>query len=267
MINVYISHAPADRKYVFKLLEWLRPLEQKYYLRIWFDHPEPAPVVPFPWNILFFWYNPPRSGRPYHKDLPQKVSEGHIYLFLTSQKAINTKWIEQDEAPTAVERYQRYGDRYIRVYTIDVSPSPWRHYSRLNGFPRMGLPGKAINQVKPEEEAYLAIVEQLRPVIEELRVNWMEETKRLGHPLDEFNKPALPWNEVPYRVVPLPNWIGWVVLFFLFWTVANYYADNCKPRYPQYWPKKEIPPEEFPRKVPNYPSNDTTVIPGERDTL
>jgi hypothetical protein len=261
MLNIFISHAPADEAHLQHLLEWLQPMQEKYHFRVWYNHRERSPVVPFPWNLLFFWYAPPRSSRPYHSDLMQEVESAHIYLFLTSQKSINTGWIEQDVVPRAVERYQRLGNRYVRVYPVLVSASQWKNTSRLAAFASLGPRGRAINQVQPTDDAWLAVTEELRPVIEELRRNLMEENKRLGLPIDTFNKPAPAWNEPVHEVIPFPNWLGYLVIALLMWALANWYTTSCKPKYDPYWPKKEGQEAEYPRTPYQAPPPVQEVVP------
>ena len=254
LLNIYISHAAADRSYVVQLVEWLKPLQEKYHFRIWYDHPEPPPVIPFPWNVLFFWYNPAKQRLPYHRDLVVELEQAHIYLFLTSQKSINTPWIEQEEIPRAVDRLQRYGNSFIRIIPVPITASQWKNTSRLATFPSMGPPGRSINQIQPREEAWLQLIEQLRPVILEIRQNLMEEHKRLGLPLQSFHQAPPPWADTPRNVVPLPNWIGWTIAALLFWSLFNWFSDQCTPKYKPYWPKKNTPQEEYQREFPVTPT-------------
>lgn len=252
MLRLYISYTAADARQLATLREWLQPLVEKYNLYVWFNHPEPAPVVPFPWNVLFFWWSPSVARGPYHRNLHTELEQAHIYLFLVSQKSVNTPWIEQEEVVRAVSRYQRLGSKYIRICPVLLSSSQWKRESKLANFPTLGPPGRALNQVNPPEDGWMLLTEQLRPIIEELRRNWMEETKRIGNPVESFNLPAPGWNDAPEEVLPLPNWLGWMVVFFIGWSVLNWYGDSCKPRYKPYFPKKEVP-EEYRRENPLAP--------------
>lgn len=270
LLNLYISHAPADAKYAVEIREWLRPMEEKYHFRIWYNHPEPSPVLAFPWNILFFWINPGSYKRyPYHRDLEQEVQQAHIYLFLTSQKSITTPWIEQVEVPSAVDRYQRLGNTFIRIFPVVLSSSQWKMQSRLAGFPTLGPPGMALNQVQPREDALNALAEQLRPVIEELRRNHIEDYKVQGLPVNTFNQPAPAWNDTPDEIVPFPNWLGWIIIFGIILSIANWYANHCKPQWKPYYPTigtenpevydrkngplERTPPVKPPSEIPNQP--------------
>jgi hypothetical protein len=248
LLKLYISHAPEDARYIQEIREWLRPMEEKYHFRIWYNHKEPSPVLAFPWNVLFFWINPNQYRRlPYHRALTLEAEQAHIYLFLISQKSITTPWIEQEEVPRAVERYQQLGNQYVRIFPVILSSSQWKMQSRLAGFPTLGPPGKALNQINPREDGLHALAEQLRPVIEELRRNHIEESKRQGLPIKSFNQPAPGWDDTPEEIVPFPNWLGWVMLIGILLSVANWYSSHCKPRYAPYYPTLDPAPVEYDR--------------------
>jgi hypothetical protein len=264
MLNLYISHTKADGPHLKRLLEHLRPLQEKYYLRVWYDHPALQPVVPFPWNVLFFWYAPKKHTTPFHHDMSKELEQAHIYLFLTSHHSVNTPWIEQEEVPRAVERFQRLGNRYVRIFPISVSASQWRKTSRLANFPSLGPPGKAMNQIQPVEDGWNVLMEQLRPIIEEMRRNLMEENKRLGQPVSTFLQPPPAWEEKPPQIIPLPQWMGWGILALLLWAITNWYTQSCKPRYEPYWPKLDPKPIEAPRTMPVRPPEPVPVVPREQ---
>lgn len=227
MLNVYISYAPDDWRQLSTLLQWLRPLEEQYFLRIWFNHSPPQPPeLPTPWNYIFFWYHPARSRTPYHPDLPEKASEAHIYLFLTSYKSLLVPYIEQLEIPLAVDHYTAEGDQYVRIFPILLSPSHWQKHSRLAGFKPLGT-GRSLAEIQPPEQGYLQITESLRGVIETLRRNWMERYRIEGLPLDEFHQPAPP--PLPEgNFVTLPGWAGWLVILLILLSVTNWYTTHCR---------------------------------------
>lgn len=271
MLHLYISYAPDDAKQLIKLLRWLKPLEEKYFVRVWYNRPPPPPpALPLPWNILLFWYSPPRHKAPYHPDMPEQLEKAHIYLFLTSHKSITVPWITQIEIPQAVDRYTRLGASFIRIFPVVLTPSHWKRHSRLAGFKPIG-PSKSLAEIKPEEEGYLQVVDQLRPIVEELRQNWIEETHRLGLPTDDFFRPpqaALPGPEP----ASLPGWAGWVLLALLLYSVTNWYTTSCAPRMyhkykpsilpaqkrtDEYWRLNPVLP---PQEVPHVPDKDSIKL-------
>jgi len=263
MLNIYISYAPGDRKTLEKLLKWLRPLEEKYFLRVWFD-PPPAPPrrLPLIWQLLLFWAPPSFRRTPYHPDLPQKVREGHIYLFLTSYHALSTPHIDQLEIPAAVERSVLFGPDLVRIFPVLVAPSQWKKYSRLAGFPVLG-PEATLAKVSPEEDAYQALVDQLEEAVVALRQNWLEEHRRTGLPTDDFFRPAPPPLPEP-EPTPLPGWAGWVILLAILYMVTAWYTNYCAPRVYHKVRREGFPFEDRPRpyyrEYPPEPA-DTSLLP------
>lgn len=270
MIRIYISHAPGDSKTLATLLEWLKPLEEKYFLRIWYNGPPPRPqTLPLPWNILLFWYSPPQPSAPFRPDPPEALGQSHIYLFLTSHHALAAPHINQVEIPAATARYHDLGPALIRIFPVIVSPSHWKTYSRLAHFATIG-PKKSLSESQPKEEGFRELVTQLQPIIENLRRNWMERYHQDGLPLDEFSRPAPKGLPAP-ALSPLPGWLGWVLVFLLFYSVANWYATGCAPKiyhgdYKPLLAPEEQNPVEFPRKPPAQ-SPTPVQLPPEKDSL
>lgn len=244
MLNVYISHASGDTKYLTTLLEWLKPLEERYFLRIWYNRPTRRQELPLPWNLLLFWYSPPGLSQPFRPDPPPELEEGHIYLFLTSHRSLATPHIDQVEIPAAAARYNEFGPEYVRIFPVLVSPSHWKTFSRLAHFPTLG-PKRSIEETVPKEEAYREIAHQLQPVVESLRRNWMEKYQRDGLPLNEFSQPAAELPPGP-AITPLPGWLGWALLVLLLYSVTNWYATACSPRIYHGDYKPLLQPEERP---------------------
>ncbi|MBK8557399.1 MAG: hypothetical protein IPL65_17290 [Lewinellaceae bacterium] len=268
MLNLYISHAPGDRQSMEKLLRWIKPLQEKYFLHVWFDHPMPPPRPwPLIWQLLLFWVEPRRNRLPYHPDLRQKVQEGHIYLFLTSYNALATPHINQIEIPAAAERSIVFGPDFVRVYPILVAPSKYKEFSRLGGYPVLG-PSSSLVKTDPEEEGYAQIVSALEPIIVELRTNWIEDYHQRGMSTDAFFQHAPPELDEP-EFTPLPDWMGWVILLAILFFVTSWFTTYCAPKqYYKYKPEVtpyESPPERYLRDYPVQPMPDTASIPPQEE--
>ncbi len=174
MLHIYISHAPGDAKHLGTLLEWLKPLQERYFLRIWYNRPPPrAQQLPLPWNLLLFWYSPPQPSAPFRPDPPVELFEGHIYLFLTSHRSLATPHIDQVEIPAATTRYHEHGPAYIRIFPVLVSLLIEILFPVWRIFPTLG-PKRSLEESNPKEEGYREVVNQLQPIIETLRRNWIE---------------------------------------------------------------------------------------------
>ncbi len=236
MLRIYISYAPADRPYLDTLLKWLQPLKEKYFLRIWHNPiPLPGAVLPYQWDAML-----------------DNLEASHLYLFLTSYHSLSTAHIEQEEIPRAVERHVKFGDELIRVYPVLLSPSQWKKHSGLASYTPLE-PQQTLAGLKPDENGYLALVEQLEEIVITLRRNWMEEHRRLGLPLDEFSKPATPSAEAQ-GLKPIPGWVSVALLFVILYLVTGWYFEGCAPRmYFMYTPESmpyQPPPERYLRENP-----------------
>ncbi|MBK6930321.1 MAG: hypothetical protein IPH12_05430 [Saprospirales bacterium] len=253
MLRVYISYAPADKPYLDTLLKWLKPLQEKYFLRIWHNpFPAPGALAPYQWD-----------------DMLDQLEAAHIYLFLTSYHALSAAHIQQEEVPRAVARYIDLGENYVRVYPVLLAPSHWKKHSGLAGFAPLGAK-KTLAELKPEENGYLEIVNQLELAVEKLRRNWIEEHHRLGLPVDDFSRPAL-LPSAPDALKPLPGWAGVVLLFALFYMITSWYFSSCAPRMyymytPESLPYQPLPdryyrenPVQAPLDVPLRPDTDTVL--------
>ncbi len=225
-INLYISYAIQDQPQLNKLLRWLYPMRDE--INIWYNDPPPGPEpLPLPWRLLLFWYRQPDPRRYYLRNLQRQCERAHIYLFLTSYHAIQNSWID-DEITTAVQRYTEFGERYIRVYPVLVSPSHWQTHSRLAHFKVLG-PRRSLAAAVPEEEGYLEITEQLTRVVKELQRNLEEEKFAQGRSMQASDIAPIRTGSVRpnveedpalfYELPPAftaPEWLGWSVLFLLF---------------------------------------------------
>lgn len=237
MLRIYISYAPADKPYLDTLLKWLQPLKEKYFLRIWHNPaPRYASDLPYQWD-----------------DMLDNLENAHIYLFLTSYHSLSAAHIGQEEIPRAVERHIKYGDDLVRVYPVLLSPSQWKKHSGLASYKPLGPP-KTLAELKPDENGYLALIEQLEEIVDTLRRNWMEEHRRLGLPLDEFSKPVLPSGEGASGLKPIPGWVSVALLFVIFYLITTWYFSGCAPRMyfmytPEYMPYQPLP-ERFLRENP-----------------
>ncbi len=248
-------------------------------VNIWYNSPPPGPEpLPLPWRILLFWYRQPDPRRYYLRSLQKQCERAHIYLFLTSYHSLQNGWIEE-EITTAVTRYTEFGNRYIRVYPVLVSPSHWQKYSRLAHFKVLG-PRTSLSATVPEEAGYLDITEQLGKIVKELQRNLDEEKFAQSRALEDGDITPLRRNSVGpnveddpsqfYDLPPTfmaPEWLGWSVLFLLFLVTLyglqpklsgatrHFYNDESKPI--EYL--RDYPPMPPPRNAP-------LPTPGEPDS-
>lgn len=260
MLRLYISYAPADRPYLDKLLKWLKPLEERYALQLWYADPAKASL------FLYHRYHAPGPVLYFPADWEKMVNrlmQAHIYLFLVSHNSLSTPYVEQEEVPRAVDRYIKYGEDFVQVLPVLLSPSQWDKHSRLSEFPALSgsLP---LTESDSEEEGFHRTVTQLQIIVEKLQRNWMEEKHRLGLGEKEDGTPEL-LPAAPAGFKPLPGWVGMAMLMSVFYLVTSFYLRSCAPRmYHMYVPETvpyQPPPDRYLRENPLTPPEDVPLRP------
>lgn len=263
-VNLYLSYTGDDRSVVQKLLIWLYPMRDEVNI-IYANPPRPLESMTLPWRLLLFWYEPPDPRAYYVRYLGQQLEQAHIYVFLTSYKSLADGRIEK-EIETAVSRQIQHSDRYIRIFPLEVSPSHWRKHSRLSRYKTIG-PRQPLSQAKPEEEAYLTIIDQLAKEIKTVQRN-LDELKYARTRPGEASKAwpdllgEIPPFKAPEAVSP-PEWLGWVILIAIivsiFYSLGPELPTAATGRFRNI--EKESKPPEFPREYPLVPN------PMEGDTI
>lgn len=256
-VNIYISLTGEDRQYLAKLLRWLHPMRDE--VNIWYINPPPGlKPLPLPWQILLFWYTPPNPMAYYARTLQSQFDSAHIYLFLVSHRSLTDGRVEE-EITGAVNRHVEHSDKYVRIFPVVVSPSLWKNRSRLSRFKTLG-PKKALNQIQPEEEGYLELVEQLSKEIKDLQRNLDELKQARAQPGESPQAwPPLLGEAKTYtapEAVSPPEWMGWTILLALalsVWyslspSVPSLPTRGYKDRY-----QREEKPPEYRRENPIQP--------------
>ena len=284
MLRLYISYAPADKPYLDKLLKWLKPLEERYALQLWYTNPDKA--SPF----LYHRHHAPGPVMVYPADWEttlDRLERAHVYLFLTSHNALSTPYIGQEEVPRAVERYIKQSEQLVRIFPVLLSPSEWKEHSRLSEFPVLGWPEDApeakrkaaaagkkmpevkvlsLAEIKPEEEGFLRIVKHLQIILEEMHRNWLEEKHRLKPGDDESDIPGLA-PATPAVIKPIPGWAGAALLMAVFYLVTSIYLRSCAPRMYHGYVPESLPyqpaPEQYLRENPVVEPAEVPLRPGE----
>lgn len=277
-VNLYISCAPADRPDMEKLLEWLYPMQDE--VNIWFYEEPPAPdPLSLPWQLLLFWYRPPDQRADYAKVMQQRLERAHIYLFITSHKSLLDSSVEY-EITRAVQRYIEIGEQYLRIYPVIFRPSNWKDKSRLAHFKPLG-PARPILSVTPNEEAFVALSNQLNKTVVELQRSLNERRQSVQSSL-QLSAQAGSYLGVPdlgddlegiefeavVRPQP-PEFLGWLILVALF----IYVLYSLRPELPSRASRmlKNVMPSttkpiEYKRENPLMPPAEDVIFPPARDT-
>lgn len=235
-LNVYISHAPEDKKSAKALHEYLRPMHDE--VNIWYNDPpeKPKPLsIPWMWISTFLpIFQPHDYQREYEKVDQLRKERAHIYLFLTSHKSLNNTKIENDIRFVAERRVE--GDRLNpHVYPVILAPSLWKEKSALASYKIIGPEKKTLVEIKPIEEGFHQIATQLAKVIKDLQRD-LDEAKFAQGRLAAPDSPALSATrqvqpylggdeallefKAPPQTQP-PEWLGWMIWFFLFMSLLR----------------------------------------------
>lgn len=272
-INLFISCDRADRHYRDTLLSWLYPMRDE--VNLWFEQPpEPPEPLSLPWQILLFWYNPPDERYDYVKSVQKQKERAHIYLFLTSYRSLSNHYIQGDISLAVNRRIARSDDLNPLIFPVLLSPSHWQQSSGLSGYKPLG-PKKTLAEVKPIEEGFLQLTDQLAKYIKVLQRRLTEERfyqSRLAKtdaglvPAPERAQPYLgdddEATEMPEVVrVELPEWLGWGIIALLI--VLTY--RGLQPALPtsRKFYQSVGQEREYPRENPMAPVEKPIVFPPE----
>ncbi|MFN0215304.1 MAG: hypothetical protein ACKVT2_13695 [Saprospiraceae bacterium] len=268
-VNIFISHASADKPAADKLLEWLYPMRDE--VNVWhYDPPKKPEPLALSWRILIPWYRPVDPRILYAETLKPRRENAHIYVFLTSYKSLNDKQVEEDITLAVSRRVDcAWDDLAPLVLPVLLSPSRWKEESRLAQFEPLA-DGVEISKFVQPEDGYLMVTEQIAALIKVIQVKLNESRFYQNHPMDQqdiaippilkYSLPYLGENPSQFDFNPPtpfrpPDWLGWSVIALIFALTAGNFRKNhpavsslhLKARPSN---EREI---EYPRKMPMVP--------------
>ncbi len=209
MLRVYLSYSPADKAYLETLRRWLRPLEQKYHLRVWhIPLPERGEESPYYWD-----------------DMLDELEQAHLYLFLTSPNSQKAVHIQTEELPRAHKRQMALGKELVQLYQIVLPGASDRE--GLRHLPSLGM-AKQIDDWKSDLIGYAFLTKEIEAVICELERNWIEEQHRTG--IAPVLSPLGKAKAAPATLKPIPGWLGASFLLAIFYMISSLYFKECAPR-------------------------------------
>ena len=277
-VNIFISHAPADKPAADQLLEWLYPMRDE--VNVWhYDPPQRPEELSLSWRLLLPWYRQVDPRVLYAETLKSRRENAHIYIFLTSYISLSNKQVE-DDAILAISRRVdcEWDDLAPLVLPVLLSPSRWKEESMLAQFEPLAS-GKPISHFAQPEEGYLRVTEQISALVKVIQVR-LNETRFYhyhpethGHAVQPASKNSLPYLDenpdqfkfdppAPFRP---PDWMGWSVIALIFTLSAGSFRKNhpaVSSLHLNARPDKEFQ-IEYPRKLPMAPppANSEIVFP------
>lgn len=133
-IELFISYARADSKYLTELLEHLTPYARARSIRVWTDR-----------DI--------EGGEKWLEEVRRAVRECAIAVFLVSPSFLNSRFIDREELTPLLRRSER---RQVELYWIPIRPSAHKT-SRLSAIQAYPDPQATLSLLtKPKRDATLA---------------------------------------------------------------------------------------------------------------
>lgn len=274
-VNIFISHAPADKAAAEQLMEWLYPMRDE--VNVWhYDPPRKPEELPLSWKLLLPWYQPVDPRVLYAETVKIRRDNAHIYLFLTSHKSLADKQVEQDVVTAVSRRVDcEWNDLAPLILPVILTPSRWKEASKLAKFEPLAK-GVPISKFERPEDGYLMLAEQLSKLVKVVQVRLNESRFYQYHPtLNEKGVMPAAKNSFPYLGEnpeqfnfdpPTPfrpaDWVGWSVIALIFMMTAGSFRKT-HPAVSSLHLKARPAHEyeiEFPRKPPMMPPSDTAQI-------
>lgn len=238
-VNIFISHAPADKPAADTLLEWLYPMRDE--VNVWhYDPPKKPDALALSWRLLLPWYQPVDPRVLYAETLKTRRENAHIYVFLTSYKSLSHKQVEDDITLAVSRRIDcAWADLAPLVLPVLLSPSRWKQESRLAHFEPLAA-GVELSKFSRPEDGFLLVTEQIAALVKVVQARLNETRFYQDHPEKQQNAVApsgegsLPYlgeNPAQFEFSPTkpfrpPDWMGWSLIALIFMLSAGSFRKN-----------------------------------------
>jgi len=127
---VFISYSHKDAKWLEKLKQFLRPLEDKELVRVWDD-------------------SEIRPGSDWLGDISKALASARVAVFLHTQNFLDSPFIREKELPVLIEAAQNRG---CLIFVIAVSSSPFED-SPLARFQWANPPNEPLDLMSDAEQS------------------------------------------------------------------------------------------------------------------
>jgi hypothetical protein len=150
-VSVFISYSHQDEKYLGKgeLLDYLAGLRQD--------------------GIDFWWDGRIETGDAWDDNIRRALSNADIAVALVSQAFLNSRYCQEVELRTFLERQKFKG---LRVLPVIISPCDWQNHSWLSSrqvLPRSGTIGTHYSNRAKRQQLYLDLLNDIRRLAGEVR--------------------------------------------------------------------------------------------------
>jgi len=157
-INIFIAYSRKDKAYLERLRTYLKPLERKEKLKIWYDG-----------EII--------AGNEWEQDIKLHIHTADIIILLISADALASEYFFEKELPDALKRHHA-GESVVTPIILRPCDFETSEFVDLQLLP---TDGKPLTKWNNEDEAYTDVVRGLRKTITKIKKDrYAIEKKRLA---------------------------------------------------------------------------------------
>lgn len=139
--NVFVSYSHKDKKWLDRILKWLKPLEEEGLLDIWDDDQIPP-------------------GAKWSDVIEKNLAEAQAAVLLVTQDFLSSSFIKESELPVLLEAAEQDG---LQIFWIAVKPSTYTA-TEIKNYQSVNDPSKPLSSLNgaARDEALLAIYNRVR---------------------------------------------------------------------------------------------------------
>ena len=143
--NVFVSYSHKDKKWLERILKWLKPLEEEGLLDIWDDSQIPP-------------------GAKWKDVIEENLAEAKAAVLLVTQDFLSSSFIKESELPVLLAAAEEDG---LQIFWIAVKPSTYRS-TEINDYQAVNNPAKPLSSLDgaARDEALLVIYNKVRAQVE-----------------------------------------------------------------------------------------------------
>ncbi len=180
-IKIFIAYSRLDADYLKELQKYLRPLNRKKTIEIWYD----GEIIP---------------GTKWAVEINQHLNAADIILLLITANSLSSDYFYNEEMQKALQRHEK-GE--AKVIPVILRYCTWRLFdelSELQALPKDGIP---LSHWSDDAEAYTNVVEELHRVVVGIRA---VKIKRAKPSIEEKKDETMqPQEKTPTKVLQRPT--------------------------------------------------------------
>ncbi|MEZ4887152.1 MAG: SUMF1/EgtB/PvdO family nonheme iron enzyme [Chitinophagales bacterium] len=158
-IKIFIAYSRLDADYLKELQKYLRPLNRKRTIEIWYD----GEIQP---------------GTKWAAEINQRLHAADIILLLITANLLSSDYFYNEEMQKALHRHEK-GE--AKVIPVILRHCTWRLFDELSELQALPKDGVPLSHWSDDAEAYTNVVEELHRVVISVRTaKTKEEQERFA---------------------------------------------------------------------------------------